>query len=333
MSPELTLREFTWAWARKGSFPLFFIWAMGLLGSPSCLAFQSPEAVVVYKLTSEEPAKQRSAKLATKFSEPLPSELVGAERFKAAAVRGDMLLTTYDCIHPLAEHQFFFKVGERLVEAKLWAADPWMNLAVLKSEQSLFAPFEVRDSRESMETLYEATRVAERGVKKELRVVSNRLRSAESANGEPQTLHGFGDLIGLRSIHPLPPGAPLLDADGTLRAIAPGAQRDSTTPDSLCIAIDSACVKAIEALVAGEPLSYGFLGFEPGNVSDLPNGQGRKGVYVRQVMQHSPAQVAGLHEENPRTGEVDLITSINGAPIESSQELLAAIGRLPFARP
>lgn len=293
-------------------------------------AAEPASAVVIYRVRSEVGAEPFSAKLKNETINPRPSDLIAAERFFAAPLTDNKLLTLYDCIHPLDEFRYFFISGQKIAEAKLWAADPWMNLAVLQCEVRLPA-FQIGAPNKAQELhLSPSSMMGELGVSGELRVVSDRLRTSETFKGLQTTLHNYGQLLGLRSNPPLLPGAPLLDKSGQLRSIALGTLSESTSQDSLCIALDDAAVLAIEAILTGEPQSYGFLGLEPGNLSDLPTAQGRKGVYVRQVMRHSPAERAALREENPRTGEVDLISAMDGELIESTQELLAKIGRQPF---
>jgi serine protease Do len=58
--------------------------------------------------------------------------------------------------------------------------------------------------------------------------------------------------------------------------------------------------------------------------------RGFQGVYARTVTQYTPARRAGIREENSLTGERDVIAEVNGEPVESSDQFLAAIGRLPF---
>lgn len=144
------------------------------------------------------------------------------------------------------------------------------------------------------------------------------------------SVHEYGDLVGVKSSSPLAPGAPLLNARGSIELLATGLQSDTPENLSLCMPIDSACTQAITALISGAPQAYGFLGLEPASLSELPKGKELKGVYVRQVTDHSPAKLADLREENPRTGEIDAITKVNGKTIETPEQLLSAVGRLPF---
>lgn len=249
----------------------------------------------------------------------------------AAPVRGDLLLTTYDCIHPLGEYEFYFESGGQIQPLKLWAADPWLNLAILKADPPTFTPvrWENPETVSKNQALAPVKRPTEAAPPRVV-VTETSLSLETNPNSGVLCVHEYGGLLGVTSPRSLPPGAPLFGANSALRAIAVGLQSESADPLSLCIPVDATATRAIAALVEGEPLAYGFLGLEPASASELPGGQGAKGVYARQVTDHSPAKLAGIREENPRTGEVDLITKVNDLPVETTEELLLAVGRLAF---
>lgn len=249
----------------------------------------------------------------------------------SAPVRGNMLLTTYDCIDPLGDYEFYIESGGQVIELTLWSADPWMNLAVLKADEALFTPRNLGDgaaiakgqtftiAKSSLDIIANRTTVAEIGLK---------LRSNPTVG--TMSVHEYGDLVGVKAPAPLMPGAPLLNAKGAVELLATGLQSASPENLSLCIPVDQAFSQAITALISGAPQAYGFLGLEPASLSELPKGKELKGVYVRQVTDHSPAKLANLREENPRTGEIDVITKVNEKAIETPEQLLSAVGRLPF---
>lgn len=323
-SPRVAWKSETWV--------LVPFLAFLFISAPRCDAQERPVTMVVSRLCVDKSSKSLATSGASAGGKATASDLIAAEKFLAAPVRGDMLLTTYDCVFPIGEHEFYVESTGKVISVELWAADPWMNLAILKSKDSVFAPIKLSGGEtieKSQTYLLAAGATFDLGAERSVPVVETGLRLKASSNEGALSVHEFGDLVGVKSKRFLPPGTPLFDSDGLLRLIAIGLPSESPNL-SLCIAVDTPCAKAIAALISGEPLTYGFLGLEPANVSDLPGGQGQRGVYARQVTDHSPAKNGGIRAENPRTGEVDIIAQINGAAVESGQHLLSIISRLSF---
>jgi serine protease Do len=297
----------------------------------NCQAQDRATAIIISRLAAQN---SESPTAETAGAEDLASDLMAAEKFCAAPVREDLLLTTYDCVFPLSDFQFYCKSAGKITPLELWAADPWMNLAVLRSKAPAFAPIRIGETAASFEKgqayLVPAELSVAFGSDRRVSVAARDFSLKATEDGAAQSVHEFGDLVGVESKRVLPPGTPLIDAEGSLRLIALGLSAPNQQTQSLCVAVDSACARSIAALIRGEPLAYGFLGLEPANVSELPGGPAQRGVYVRQVTEHSPAKLAGLREENRRTREVDIVTQINGANVESSQQLLSRVSRLPF---
>lgn len=290
-----------------------------------------PQAVLIYRLAVDDRPTSSDGSEASSVG-ATRSELLAAERLLASPFEGGMLLTTYDSVAPLGQWSFFTLVGDEIIPLQLWSADPWMNLALLRDSRSRAPPLPIGAPRELAigERVVVAHYASQESAPREGRIAARNLRLPASPNPRLRSLHEYGGLVGVAASSPLPPGASLLDAQGAFRLISLG-RRSPTNPEQfLCIELDASCAKAIAALREGAPLEYGFLGLEPGAVANLPSAAGREGVYARYVMQHSPAQQAGLREENPRTGEIDLITHINGQPVKTPTELLYFISRIPF---
>jgi serine protease Do len=306
--------------------PLIFL----LLTASLLDAAEPARSITVYRLLQES-----GFPLAPGAESPFrilsPEALIAAERFVAAPVGEKQLLTTYDAIGLPVKYDYFMMLNGKMQRVTLESADAWMNLAVLRVNEPL-ASHLARSTGASLnvgEPLVAAMRDSEAAQSgRREHQVSATLMKLPGAATAAQSVHDFGGFVGIEGDAPLSPGMPLLNGAGELAAIATGVVSER---QSLCIAIDSGAAPAIESLIQQHrPLQYGFLGLEPGSVKDLPGGQSLSGVYVRRVMQHAPATRAGLREENPRTGEVDVIAEVNGEAIDSRDRFLLAIGRLPF---
>jgi S1-C subfamily serine protease len=294
---------------------------------------EPPRAVLVYRLL-EEGGRPLSASQETPFRILSPESLVAAERFVATPISSQLLLTTYDATGFPEKYDYYLLRDGKLIRATLVSADPWMNLAVFRIDTPFPAHFSFSASKSlqvgalvSAAQLDQKSESPSRGSGKIAALFLKPRTTPHLATPASASLHEFGDLVGVESEAILRPGMPMLNASNELSAIATGTSSEGR---SLCIAVDTYCTAAIEALTRQSPQEYGFLGLEPGNLKELPNGQDLQGVYVRKTTQHAPAQLAGIREENPRTGEIDVIAEVNGEPIESAERFLLAIGRMPF---
>lgn len=295
-------------------------------------AAEKGRAVTVYRLLVET-----EAPLAPGSEYPFrvlsPESLTAAERFLAMPIGKNELLTTYDAAGLPTTYDYFVVINGKMQQASLACADPWINLALLSLSEPHANPMELNRTATLNigEPLLAAPRDAatEQLSRSKYQVSATSLKPPfrTSETTTIQTAHDFGGFIGVEGETTLPPGMPLLNHSDQVAAIATGVVSEKR---SLCIPIDSTCSAAMEALLRHSPLQYGYMGLEPGNLKDLPGGQSRRGVYVRQVMQHAPAAQAGLREENPRTGDVDVIAEVNGVAMETPDNFLLAIGRQPF---
>ena len=85
-------------------------------------------------------------------------------------------------------------------------------------------------------------------------------------------------------------------------------------------------VGSVDTMIRGEPIEYGWLGVSIRNV-DQPVASAlglatARGALVQGVFPDSPAAGAGLHAG-------DVVTSINGVPVRSSDDLIRYIGNVP----
>lgn len=143
------------------------------------------------------------------------------------------------------------------------------------------------------------------------------------------------------AINPGNSGGPLLDRQGTVIGINTQILSRSGTNDSIGFAVSINTTKlVVPVLINGEEYKYAWLGIsgatlapEVANLMKLPTDS--KGALVIAVTQDSPADKAGL-KGSDKTAIVegqeyhhggDVITAINGEPLEGNDELISYLVR------
>lgn len=131
------------------------------------------------------------------------------------------------------------------------------------------------------------------------------------------------------AINPGNSGGPLLDADGLVIGINTAID-NTTTGRGIGFAIPSnVAARAVPSLIAGKQLTRPWLGVTGAaiteeNVKDL-GVTVERGVYVVSTVPGGPAEKAGIkgNEAGSAPSLGDVITSVDGKPVESVQELSA----------
>src|SRR5690606_21188362 len=85
------------------------------------------------------------------------------------------------------------------------------------------------------------------------------------------------------------------------------------------IPVNDAFRHAVERLKQGRDVEAGFLGVAPSSLSPVERLAGKQGVRIRQRVRGTPADRAGMLED-------DVITHINGRPIYDTDDLMREIG-------
>ena len=94
------------------------------------------------------------------------------------------------------------------------------------------------------------------------------------------------------------------------------------TAAGYAIPVDATFRRVVEALKLGREVEYGFLGVQPGNLTQQEVFAGMHGIRVVRVVPGTPADRYGLRED-------DIVTAVNGRPIHESDALVLEVGRLP----
>jgi putative serine protease PepD len=163
-------------------------------------------------------------------------------------------------------------------------------------------------------------------------IVSALDRSVDAPNGYPIT----GAIQTDAAINPGNSGGPLLDSAGNVIGVNAQIASNSGGNDGVGFAIPIDVVKQVASqLVAGESVQHAYLGVSLATV-DASAAQALglpEGAQVAAVQEGSPASAAGLQAGSatetingqPYSTDGDVITAVDGTPITSADELVAAI--------
>ncbi|QDV66338.1 Periplasmic serine endoprotease DegP precursor [Rosistilla carotiformis] len=224
--------------------------------------------------------------------------------------------------------------------AEVLAGDPWTDLAILRIENAKDLPaIKMGDASQIQRGMFVISlgnpyAIARDGYPSaSMGIVSNLQRAAaprpdkESRGQAPpsQQLHEFGTLIQTDAKLNLgTSGGALVNLQGEMIGLTTSLAAVAGYEQSagFAIPIDKSMRAAIDKLREGKTPAFGFLGLEPADLPEPQRARGLRGAIVRQVLQGMPAQRAGL-----RSG--DLITKIDGQPIDGAAGLFREMSRRP----
>ncbi len=130
-----------------------------------------------------------------------------------------------------------------------------------------------------------------------------------------ETPNGAGSMIQTdASINPGNSGGALADRQGRVIGVNVSIASEGGGNDGVgfAVPIDTA-VSVAERLVAGEPITNGYLGIGVADPTD-----GTSGALVQQIESGGPAEAAGLQQG-------DVVTAVDGEAIGSASDLVAAV--------
>lgn len=246
--------------------------------------------------------------------------------------------------------RFYVRLAShRVLEAKVIAADPRSDLAVLrldfsggevKPEDAPPLPLGNADNAKKGQVVValgnpyaigrDGSASASFGI---ISNISRRPapRATEAFNKEENaTIHEYGTLLHVDTRLNLgTSGGALVDLDGKLIGLTTSlaALEGYEKSVGFAIPVDSGMRRIIESLLAGYEVEYGFLGVAPHDARfvDLANARGQapqaSAAMVRWIARNSPAQLAQI-----RPG--DCILRVNGRPVFGSADLMREIGLL-----
>ncbi len=230
-----------------------------------------------------------------------------------------------------------FRVTRVEVPQEVRAGDPWTDLAVLQVSAENLEPIQLGDAsalRKGMLVIalgnpYAIARDGEASAS--WGIVSNLRRAAPGGDqgarlgSEVESLHQYGTLIETDArLNFGTSGGALVNLKGEMIGLTTSltALSGYEQPAGFAIPVDEAFRKAVETLKQGRLPSFGFLGVQPEHLSLAERQQGKFGAQVLRVVPGTPADRAGIREE-------DIITHVNGERVYDKSTLFRELSRLP----
>jgi len=248
--------------------------------------------------------------------------------------RRGLILTACQFLAPESDY-FVTTFDRRVYHARVHAADPRSDLAVLAIDGANLPPMPMGDGGrlrkgQMVVALGNPFAVARDGrASASWGIVANLARKLpplgdENLSAGRRTLHEFGTLIQTDvRLGQGTAGGALLNLDGEMigltLALATATGYESAA--GYAIPIDATFRRVIDTLKEGREVEYGFLGIRPGNIAPT-DAAAPRGVRVQSVVAGGPAQRDGLKSD-------DLITAVAGRVIETSDDLMLEVSRLP----
>jgi len=251
-----------------------------------------------------------------------------------------LIVTNYHVLGNVREADYYVWISRKPYPAKVKAADPWLDLAVLQIDAVNLRPITLGDGRgvkkgQFVIALGNPYAIARDGQPSaSWGIISNLQRQAPaprtgtrpSETGE--TLHRFGTLIQTDARLELgASGGALVNLKGEMIGLTTSlaALYGYERPGGFALPVDDDFRRALDTLKTGRLPDYGFLGVAPATIAANLRRQGRFGAEIQDqlggdgVVPATPAAAAGL-----RTG--DVITHVEGEPVADSLDLIRQVG-------
>src|SRR5262245_3550370 len=253
-----------------------------------------------------------------------------------------LILTNYHVLGNIREADYFVWLSKKPYAAKVKAADPWLDLAVLKIEADRLKPVVLGDARGlkkgqfviALGNPYAIARdgqpSASWGIVSNLQRQAPSPRDATRASEGRETLHHWGTLIQTDARLELgSSGGALVNLKGEMVGLTTSlaALYGYERPGGFALPVDEDFRRALETLKTGKLPDYGFLGVSPVTLAADLRRQCRFGAQISDdfggasVVPGSPAAAAGL-----KPG--DVITHVEGQPVADSVELIRRVSGL-----
>lgn len=264
--------------------------------------------------------------------------------------RDGLILTAYHVIGNPDENDYAVWVAgkpffgsSRPGGVKILAADPWLDLAVLKIDATDLEPIRFGDTTNLRKgqiviALGNPYAIARDGqVSASWGIISNLSRKAtrnsasferaeaRSTTEQNLTLHHYGTLIQTDAKLNLgTSGGALINLKGEMIGLtmALAAMDRYEQAAGFAIPVDEAFRETLEKLKRGQTADFGFLGVAPRELLAEQRRQGAIGVQIDHVVQGTPADLGGLRQ-------LDIITHVGRQPIHSPADLMRNLGKRP----
>ncbi|QDV27392.1 putative periplasmic serine endoprotease DegP-like precursor [Aureliella helgolandensis] len=219
--------------------------------------------------------------------------------------------------------------------ARVFAFDPFSDLAVLKIDATGLQPIRVNPSRELRKgqfvvALGNPEAVARDGqASASWGIISNLRRVAPAvAESNPaasrETVHQYGTLIQTDARLSLgTSGGALINLHGEMVGLTTSlvAVEGNADAAGFAIAVDQLFLRVIESLKLGRLPEYGFLGIQPEELRIADRRRGFSGAKIVSVLQGLPGEQAGLQAE-------DIVFQINDETITDRNGLFRELAKV-----
>ncbi len=243
--------------------------------------------------------------------------------------RGGLIVTNHHVVGDPTKNRYWVWINRRPYPAEVQAADPWLDLAVLKIAATDLEPIRLADPKgvrkgQFVVALGNPYAIARDGSPSaSWGIISNLSRKAPSStprsvSGGSETLHHFGTLIQVDCRLPRgTSGGALVNLQGELVGLTTSlaALEGTDAQAGFAIPTNEPFRKAIDLLKRGKQPEYGFLGIGPELLALEQRQKGEGGVRVRQIVAGTPAARSEL-----RVG--DLITHVAGERVWDGSDLI-----------
>ncbi len=249
--------------------------------------------------------------------------------------RHGLILTYYHVLRLKSQH-YVTTSDRRVYTARIKAADPRSDLAILEIEADNLPAIKFGDGAglkkgQIVVALGNPYAIARDGqASASWGIVSNLSRKAppepsESSPTGKDKLYHFGTLIQTDAKLNLgTSGGALVNLHGemvgltTSLAAAAGFEQAA----GYAVPVDDTFRRVVETLKEGREVEYGFLGVRLDDLKEFELAKGLHGAKVRSFQQGSPADRAGLRA-------ADIISQVNEHPVFGADDVMLEIGRLP----
>jgi S1-C subfamily serine protease len=243
-----------------------------------------------------------------------------------------LILTNYHLLGDVQASQYVVWLpGARQFSAKVKAADPWTDLAILEvaADHLRAMPLGQAENLKKGEFVVVLGNpyaiVREGSVSASWGLVSN-LRARPMPTVEPsgaraETVHQHGGLIETDARLKLgTSGGPLINLRGEMVGLSTTAAAifGYDVSASYAIPVDAGFRRVLDVLKAGEEAEFGFLGVQVDPLASTDSDQAA-GVRVGQIVRATPAAASRLRFR-------DVITHVDARPVQDTDDFLRQIG-------
>ncbi len=247
--------------------------------------------------------------------------------------RRGLILTQFHVVGKQGKH-FVTTVDGKSYDARVMAADPRSDLAVLKIDANDLTPIKFGDASSlkkgqiviSLGNPYAIARDGQASAS--WGIISNLSRKAvpnpsDSSSTGKEKLYHFGTLIQTDAKLNLgTSGGALINLKGEMIGLTTSmaATAGFEQAAGYALPVDDVFRRAVDALKEGREVEYGFLGVWPANLTDKEIGIGLRGVRVEHVVAGLPAELFGVMRN-------DLVTHVNEQPIVDADSFMLHVGK------